>query len=447
MFLRAAFATLMLSAAAVADDISVTVYNNNLGVISETRSLAFKKGTNRLAFTDVPALIDANSVRFSLTGAGDIDILEQNYAYDLVSSDQLMRRYIDKQIEIIDENGKLYSGTLAAYDGSTATLIEASGQVRVVRAEHIADFSFPKLPEGLITRPTLFWLYNSSIEGSKQAKVSYQTSGLGWTAEYVGVLDNSEKQLNLSGWSAINNFSGKTYTDATLKLIVGDINRATRPPRTYEKSMVAMDGMATAESFEQKEFFEYHLYTLPRKATIANNESKQISLFDPASTSVNKVYVFQPDVDASAVQVAVKFTNASKSGLGMPLPAGRVRLFKADTDGGLILLGEDLIKHTPKDEEVKLKIGNAFDIVAEEKMTNQAQISQRVEEREFEVEIRNRKKEAVTVSVEKQLWGFWEVMSSSVPYKKLDAQRIQFDVPVKASDTTKVTYKVRFSWK
>ncbi len=437
-------AALALPFAATADVI-VTVYNSNLGVVSETRQLDFQKGVNQLAFKDVPALIDASSVRFELLNQkSSVAILEQNYAFDLVNPDQMYAKYIDKDIELIDKDGKVFTGTLLAYSGGSATLKDSAGKVKIVLLNNISEVNFPALPEGLITRPTLFWIYKSDVTGKLDSRVSYQTTGLNWTAEYVGVLDQAEAKLDLSGWASINNNSGKTYDDATLKLIAGEISRVGAGyPQPMLKSMASAE--AAAPGFEEKAFFEYHMYTLPRKATISDKEIKQISLFEPAHTTVQKVFVFQPEQNPTQVKVAVKFRNSQQTGLGMPLPAGRIRMFKADQDGSLVLLGEDMIDHTPKDEELDVKVGYAFDISAEERLANQTRISNRVEERDFEEEIRNHKSEPITVQIEKKLWGFWEVVQSNYDYKKKDARTLTFDVPVKANDTTVVKYKVRFT--
>ncbi|HWR82299.1 MAG TPA: hypothetical protein VN285_03255 [Candidatus Deferrimicrobium sp.] len=430
----------------LADDIAVTIYNGNLGVVSETRTLTFQQGIQRLAFTDVPTQIDASSVRFDVVGSGrNVTILEQNYAYDLVSPEQLYAKYVDADIELIDKDGRLYSGTLLAAGGGAVTLREKSGRVKIVLMGNVTEVNFPSLPEGLITRPTLFWLYSSNFGGNLDCRVSYQTTGMTWTAEYVGVLSSDEKSLGVSGWSSINNTCGKTYTDATLKLVAGDIHRATRemPPR-FMKGL-AMAEEAAGAGFEEKAFFEYHLYTLPRKATLANNEIKQISLFEPAQTAVDKIFVYKPERSQKQVEVALKFRNSTQAGLGLPLPAGRVRLFKADDDGFLILLGEDRIEHTAKDEELTLQVGYAFDIAAEERLMNQTQVSQQVQDLDYEIELRNHKTEAVTIRVEKKLYGFWEILQSSYAYTKKDASTVVFEIPVGSGETFVLKYRVRFT--
>jgi hypothetical protein len=435
-----------LAFGAMAQDMAVTVYNSNLGVVSETRQLEFENGVGKVAFRDVPSLIDAASVQFELIDQSKkVSILEQNYAFDLVSPEQLFAKYVDQRIDLIDKEGRMYSGELLAYSNSAVTLMQESGQVKIVSMDNITETNFPILPEGLITRPTLFWLYQSDYSGKLDCRVGYQTKGMIWEAEYVGVLDENETNLGLSGWSSINNSSGKTYKNAKLKLIAGDIHRAQQPKREYVHDLDSRALAAAPAGFEEKAFFEYHMYTLPRPATLANNEIKQISLFEPASSTVEKVYIYQPDRNREDVQVKVEFKNSEETGLGMPLPAGRVRLFKADDDGSLVLLGEDRLDHTPKDEEISLTVGTAFDIKGEETIVNQTRISKKVEEREFEIELRNHKTQDVIVKVEKRLWGFWEVISASQEYNKKDVSTLEFEVPVAADSTAKVKFTVRFT--
>lgn len=438
----------LLSTAAIAQELSVTVYNNNLGVISEIRDLSFEKGIGTLAFRDVPSAIDAASVRFKLVDSpGRVSILEQNYAYDLVSPEQLYGKYIDQRIELIDNDGRLFSGNLLAFSSGALTLMDESGRVRIVSLKNFTEVNFPQLPDGLITRPTLFWRYSSKTSGSFKSRVSYQTAGMSWSAEYVGVLDKDDKILDLSGWASITNNSGKTYPNAKLKLVAGDINRAQPPVFRGGRGDVMYAPLATngLGGFVEKAFFEYHMYTLPRSSTLANKEIKQVSLFEPAEGSVEKVYLYRPERDPKSVSVVVKFINSKENGLGMPLPGGRVRLFKADDDGSLILLGEDRIKHTPRNEELKLTVGNAFDIVAEHKLASQSRVSGTIEDRVFEIEIRNRKDEAITVQVEKKLFGFWEITESSHEYKKKDATTVLFDIPVPAGEKALLKLKVRYT--
>jgi hypothetical protein len=426
-------------------DVSVTVYNSNLGVVRDTRQLDFTKGLDRVSFRDVPSLIDPTSVGFELIDKDkSVMILEQNYAYDLVSPEKIYQKYVDQEIDVIDKAGQVYSGTLLSYSGGSIVLREKSGEIQMVLLTQIVNVNFPELPDGLITRPTLFWLYNSDFSGTAKCHVSYQTAGMNWSAEYVGVLSDDEKDLDLTGWSSIKNNSGATFKDATRKLVAGDIHRAAPPrPRSYEMADMVMPMAKAATGFEEKEFFEYHLYTLPRKATLADREIKQIALFEPAETDVEKKYYFEPEKNDKKVRVALEFENSKESGLGLPLPAGRTRIFKSDTDGSMILLGEDRIDHTPKDEKVKLTIGNAFDIAAEHKLINHEKISSRVEELTFEIELRNHKSENVTINVIKKLYGDWEILETSFDYTKVDARTVRFEIPVNAGEKASLLFKVR----
>jgi hypothetical protein len=427
-----------------ASDVSVTVYNTNLGVVHETRSLSFEKGTGRVSFIDVPTLIDPTSVGFEVVDKGkSVAILEQNYAYDLVSPDKVYSKYIDNNIDLFDKQGKMFSGTLLSFSGGAFVIRTPAENVQIVRADQVVNADFPKLPEGLITRPTLFWLYSSDFSGKADCRVSYQTGGLTWSAEYVGILSENEKNLDLTGWSSITNNSGATYKEATLKLIAGDIHRAPRPPAGPRMMTDYELAAKSAAGFEEKEFFEYHLYTLPRRATISDNEIKQIALFEPASTTVEKEYYFQPEQNNTSVKVTVKFVNAKEKGLGIPLPAGRARIFKADSDGSMILLGEDSINHTPKDEEVKLTIGYAFDISAEENIKDYQKISSQVDESTIEIQLRNHKDEEITIIVEKKLYGDWSIRDSSFPYEKKDANTAVFKIPVKPNDKATLSFTVR----
>ncbi len=436
---------LLATAVGRADDIAVTIYNSDLGVVSETRDLEFVKGTGQVAFRDVPDQIDPASVRFDILGNRTVNILEQNYAYDLVSTDKIYARYVDNEIELITKQGNLISGVLLTAGGGAITLRDDSGRVKVVLMDNVTEVNFPKLPEGLITRPTLFWRYSSDHAGRLPARVSYQTFGMTWAAEYVGVLNPEETNLGLSGWASITNNTSKTFENATVKLVAGDIGRMPQPRPMRGGAQMELSAKADA-GFEEKAFFEYHLYTLPRQSTVAGREIKQISLFEPASTAVTKRYVYKPDRNPGQVEVALRLKNSEAAGLGMPLPEGRVRIFKADDDGSLVLLGEDAVKHTPRDEEVNLRVGYAFDIVPEERLMNQNRVSQQIEERTYEVEIRNRKDEAVTVNVEKLLYGDWQVTSANFEHKKKDANTLTFDINVPARQTVTVTYAVRLRW-
>ncbi|MDH4223805.1 MAG: DUF4139 domain-containing protein, partial [candidate division Zixibacteria bacterium] len=261
--------------------LSLTIYNQDLALVKDIRELPFELGRNEIKFTGVAEKIDPTSVHFQVLNFSDnVFLLEQNYQYDLVSSDKILEKYLDKKIQIITKGGKLYEGILLSFSSDSFSLMEKEGSIRILNRAEVIDLLFPSLPEGLITRPTLVWLLESKIKGKHAAELSYLTSGINWHAEYVAVADREDKNLELSGWVSIDNRSGATYPEAKLKLIAGEVHRVMERGalRTLYKADVEMvAGMAPP--FEEKPFFEYHLYTLQFPSTVKDNEVKQISLF------------------------------------------------------------------------------------------------------------------------------------------------------------------------
>ncbi len=433
-----------LVAAALADDVAITVYNQNLALVKEGRTLDLQKGVNRLNMTDVAAFIDPTSVHFRLRSNDRVDLLEQNFQYDLVSADKVLQKYLGQTIDVVLKNGDVVSGTYLSSSSGYLVLQLNGGAVRLINQQEMLSVTAPKLPEGLIVVPTLQWLLSSDVAGKRDAEISYLTGNISWHAEYIALLDKDDKNLRLSGWVSLDNRSGKTYNDAKLKLVAGDINRVQQRP--LAKGMDDRVMMAeSAPGFEEKAFFEYHLYTLGRPTTIANNETKQVSLFDPASTPITKIYRYDAFQGGNDVKVLVTFKNSEAGGLGMPLPAGKVRLTKLDSDGSEEFLGEDQIDHKPRNEDVELRVGNAFDIVAETAVVDSRRISDRVREETTEIKLRNRKTEAVTINVRYNLWGDWQILETNFEAVKKNAQLIEFNVPAKADTETVLRFRVRFN--
>ncbi len=433
-----------LVAAALADDVAITVYNQNLALVKEGRTLDLQKGVNRLNMTDVAAFIDPTSVHFRLRSNDRVDLLEQNFQYDLVSADKVLQKYLGETIDVVLKNGDVVSGTYLSSSSGYLVLQLNGGAVRLINQQEMLSVTAPKLPEGLIVVPTLQWLLSSDVAGKRDAEISYLTGNISWHAEYIALLDKDDKNLRLSGWVSLDNRSGKTYNDAKLKLVAGDINRVQQRP--LAKGMDDRVMMAeSAPGFEEKAFFEYHLYTLGRPTTIANNETKQVSLFDPASTPITKIYRYDAFQGGNDVKVLVTFKNSEAGGLGMPLPAGKVRLTKLDSDGSEEFLGEDQIDHKPRNEDVELRVGNAFDIVAETAVVDSRRISDRVREETTEIKLRNRKTEAVTINVRYNLWGDWQILETNFEAVKKNAQLIEFNVPAKADTETVLRFRVRFN--
>lgn len=444
--IAAAVLAVALEAATVSAGVQITIYNDNLALVKDTRNLEFQRGLFDLSFTDVAAAIDPTSVSFSAVGTpGSVNLLEQNYRYDLVSSEKILEKYIDKSIRVLTKEGKLHEGTLLSSDGVALTLRMNDGGLVIVNRAEVADLSFPSLPEGLITRPTLVWKLNSDLDGKHASEVRYLTTQIGWNAQYVANVSASETELDLAGWVSIDNHSGATYDDASIKLIAGDVNRV-RPPTPRGKMTMETMAMADAAGFEERAFFEYHMYTLQRPSTIRDNEIKQLSLFEPARVKATKIFSYDGARDATKVRVSMEFVNSAESGLGIPLPRGTIRVMKADTDGSLEFVGEDQIDHTPKDEKVRAMLGNAFDVVGERVQLNQRQISERVSESDFQIKLRNHKTTDIVVTVIEHNWGDWKITQQSHEDTKKDANKAEWQIPVKADGETILTYTVRNSW-
>ncbi len=435
-------------------DVAITIYNDNLALVREVRPIEFQKGIFDYRYTDVPSKIDPTSVHFSpRKSANKIAILEQNYQYDLVSSDKIFEKYIDNKISAIGKNGQAYEGTLLSYSSGSIVVQGNDGSLSVVRTNELTDFRFEKLPKGLLTKPTLVWKFDSDASGAIDCETSFLTEGINWHAEYVAVVAEDDKSLELSGWVSIDNRSGGSFNDARVKLMAGEIHRAEPQPDFPLKlgARMARDAEA-APQFEEKEFFEYHLYTLQRKATILNNEIKQITLFPSSETRAEKVFTFEGQGyrrnrgQLQNAKVTLEFKNSSSEGLGMPLPKGKVRVYKMDSDKSLEFIGEDNIDHTPKDEMVRIYVGDAFDVLGERKRADRNVISERVSEETIEISLRNHKSEDVEVVVVERLygWGDWEIIKKSHDYHKKDANTIEFTVPVESDGETVINYTVRY---
>ena len=423
--------------------LAVTIYNSNLGVVKDSREIKLNSGLSEIRITDVAKLIDPTSVHIKLDG----EVLEQNYQYDLVSFNKILQKYIDKEISLVNDKGELIEGKLLSSMGGDVVLEKKDGGLVMIPNINSYRFSVGSLPEGLITKPTLVWQVKSKKSGNQDVEISYQTQGMNWHAEYVAVLNKDDTKLDLNSWVSVENNCGTTFKNAKLKLIAGDVNRVTNNNRMYKgrNPVELMSMTADAAQFEEKEFFEYHIYNLQRPTTIAQNETKQISLFESEDVDANKKYFYQSSGYNSKgkINVIIEFSNKEEENLGVPMPKGKVRVYKSDGES-VEFIGEDLIDHTPKNETIKLKIGDAFDILAEERQVDHNKVTNRAYEQTLEVIIKNRKNENVVVEVERILGLNWEILNTTIDYKKKNAQTITFQVPVKKNDETVLTYKVKY---
>ncbi len=411
--------------------------SDGIALVKETRNINIPAGIASLAIKGTSAFLDPTSVHLSDLSGKSLSILEQNYDYDLVDGYKLLNKYIDKQVTVKSGN-----------DTTTGILLSSSGPVLktstgVTVLSGYDKIDFPSLPEGLITTPTISWLLDSQSAGSRDVEVSYLTSGLNWNANYVAIANADDSKIALQGWVSLRNDAGTTFKDALLKLVAGDVNIVT--PTAYPM-YETMDSYATGSAkrvaVTEQSFFEYHLYTLERPTTIASGQVKQVEMTSASDVASKKEYVFDAS-SSSKVAVKLSFNNTQQAGLGIALPAGKVRVYKADSTGSLQFLGEDSIDHTPKDEAVTLSIGNAFDIVAE-KVTNSTEYSGSCSNRyTYTITLRNHKTTPVTVKVVEHAYGEWDVTSETLAHTKDSAYQLSWNVPVAADGSATVAYTIR----
>ncbi len=424
-------------------DFFVTVYNQNLGLVKEQREVELKSGETSFRFEDVPSKIDETSVHLkSITYPGNVAILEQNYQYDLVSERKLMSKYIGKELKVNLTENRTQQGKLLTISDNIV-LMDENGKVNIINWDSVRDITFPKLPEGLILKPSLFWLLDVNRGGKQKVEISYLTEGLNWEAKYVAVVNQDDTRLSVDGLVILNNNCGMTFTNTKLKLVAGEIHRVREERRRPTLEFAAAKGRGA--EFEEEAFFEYHLYTLQRPTTLKDNETKEITLFPTAEVNTDKIYTYEP-TRSDNVKVELEFKNSSQAGLGIPLPKGIVRVYKEDSEGMLQFVGEDKIDHTPKDEKVRVYLGNAFDIVGERTVTAHRKISDRTTQETISIKLRNHKDEDCEIVVVEHPYGDWIVTSSNYDYQKESSRKLVFKIPVPKDEEVELVYTVRMSW-
>jgi hypothetical protein len=441
--------------------VNITVYNSNLGLVRETRRVNLSTGRIALRFADVTAQIRPETVHLaSLLSPTALRILEQNYQYDLLNPGKLLDKFVGKEITLVmrryQNNSEIFEPVQATLLSNNAGQVwRINGQI-VINPTSIVEMRFPDVPKNLVATPTLVWDVESDSAGTQTLEASYLSNGLNWRADYVLVVNADDTRGDLQGWVTLTNSSGATFEDARLQLVAGDVNRVS-DRRDYELAgAMAKREMSDESQFKEQGFFEYHLYTMQRPTTIRDNETKQVSLLEAAGFDVKKEFVIngqryyytsynnpgQPIKEK--VGVFIQFRNAQQNKLGMPLPAGTVRLYKKDATGNQQFIGEDRIDHTPKDEDVRVKVGDAFDVVAERKQIDyRVIVSGHLYEYAYEIKIRNHKDGPVTVVVNEPIGGDWEMVSSTFEAKKTAAFAAQFNVPVAKDGEATLSYRVR----
>jgi hypothetical protein len=479
-------------AQAPATSTEVTVYNQGFGFVKEVRDLNLQAGRQQIAITDLPSQIDPTSVGFkSLTDPDGFQVLEQNYQYDLISKIAILNKSVGKRVRLVRSIGnqrEVLEGVLissptsvtpvqSGYDGGfsggyqgyypppptnvttyNGMVIRADDGRIVLDPE--GEVSVEQAPAGLISTPTLFWDLDAAKAGPSTVELSYITQGMNWTTDYVLTLNGMEDQADIQGWVTLTNNSGATYKNARLKLLAGTTNQVAPAANGWGAAGGSMVFGKAAPAFQQQNLFEYHLYTLQRPATIADKEIKQLSLLTNNGVKVSKKVVFDPmagffnyypdqngqGLGAMHPEVRVEFLNTQENHLGIPLPKGRFRIYERDNSGSVQMLGEDSIEHTPKDEKLSLKVGEAFDVVGSRTRTNFTIVASNNTMETFKDEIRNRKDTPQTVYMLERHWGDWKVTQTSDPWTKTDSNTMQFEVNLKPGEVKDIIYTVETRW-
>jgi hypothetical protein len=448
----------------------VTVYNQGLGFVKDVRKLQLKSGQQSVVVEDVAQLIDATSVGFKcLNNPGSVSVLEQNYQYDLISPQAILEKSVGKRIRLtraIATKKETLEGVLLnsptsvvskdggheySYDG----LVIRADDGRIILSPE-GEIDVLSIPEGLISRPSLVWQLESAKDQEAKMELSYLTKGMSWTANYVLTLDEN-KSGDIQGWATINNQSGMSFSDAKLKLLAGDVNVVTAGGGgsiQFSRGTVESKEFMGA-GFKEESLFEYHLYTLGRPASVRNKETKQLSLLEGFDVPIKKVIAFESSAGISEAgqgteeldsAVKVKFRNDEKSHLGMPMPAGKVRLFQRDASGSLQFLGEDEIKHTPRDEKLSLTVGKSFDIKATHKQVSFTKTGKRSSLSTYEIEVRNRKKTPETATIYERIGGQWKISANSDSFVKEDSNTAVFELKLKAGEVKTVKFTIEAKW-
>jgi hypothetical protein len=441
-------------------EVSISVYNGNFGLVREVRELELPKGRVSLEFRDVASQIQAETVSIKGATADSLRIFEQNYRYDLLSPATLLAKYVGRSVKAYRWNPVL--GKEDAFD---AEVLSVNGYQPVLKIGgeitygFDGRFGFPELPANLIANPTLVWSLEST-QPKQRVEATYMTYGLNWKSDYVLVLDESDAKGDLQGWVTLTNRSGASYEDAKLQLVAGDVNRVTTRGWREEEGKsrwMKKEANEKATEFREEGLFEYHLYTLSRPSSVLQNEQKQVSLLEAKGITLDKQLIFYGQqywyrgsygqvMSNQKVGVYLDIQNKEQNKLGMPLPKGVIRVYKADKSGAKQFVGEDSIDHTPRDEKVRVKMGDAFDVVGDRKQMSWKTLGSCTSESEWEISLRNHKDTPVTVQDVEPIGGDWEVLSSSIPHVKKDAFTFTFDVKIPAKGETKVKYKVRVKW-
>jgi len=418
----------------------ITVYNADLALVREPYTLSLSRGRNVVTIEGLPRMIDSTSVR--LEGSG-FRVLRQSFDYDLWSGDRVFRRFLGDSI-VYRYAGRTFHGRLAGIEGDDLFIErrDSVGVLTMVKRFQVSEIEFPTRL-GLKTSPSLTWEIESQKGGETSASLSYLTSGMQWTAEYSAVLDQDEHAVELMGWGSIVNQAGVSFPNAEVSLVAGEIHRARQ---ATERGVTAEESSQRAPERSAPDLFAYHVYRVPGGIELSHLETTQVPIVGPVRVPARRAYVYDAARDGSRVRVRVELGNEKAAGLGVPLPEGRVRVYKPDASGARTLIGEDAIDQVAPGEKIHLLTGTAFDLVADRRRTSHTRVSRNVTEDQYTITVRNRGGTTAPVTIQETLYGNWEIPAKTVEFRKKDAETIEFEVTVPAGGVSEVKYTVRFTY-
>lgn len=437
-------------------DVAVTIYNENLALIRDTRKLKLKKGSNQLAFKQVSAQIKPETALLrSLTHAKGFKLIEQNFDFDLLTPQKLLEKYVGKSVTLVKVNpatGKESKQQAKVLSVNNGTVLKIGDSIVTGIPGRI---EFSQVPDNLREQPTLVLQLNSGSQDTQSLELSYLTGGLSWQADYVAKINQQDNQMDLTGWVTLTNRSGTHYNNARLQLVAGDVNQVEENLMITTRSRASLNSKIQ-EEVRQESLFEYHLYSLGRRTSLLDNQTKQVSLLTAIAIPVTKNFILQGETryylrdygrseQKQKIGVFVDFKNSQEGNLGIPLPKGIIRVYKKDEQSNAQFIGEDRIDHTPKNELVSIKLGDAFDITARKKQTDFRRTKANAPydysfDTEFAIELKNAKSEAVTVMVREPIPGDWKIKSSSHAYKKISASLVEWQIKIPAESTATLQY-------
>ncbi len=452
----------LISLISSASQLDITIYNQNFAVIRGIREVN-STSPNKFIIQDIAESIIPDSVKVNSLSNPDFFVLEQNFEYDLVSTDKLLNKMIGKEIEVIIKGGRRFEGVLLSAEDYKFVIRDKNGLKVIDFNDNIEQIILPELGDKLLLQPVLMWR-TKNAKNKEKLQITYQANKISWLANYNITLFPKSSKLNINGWVTVKNFSGTNFPKVHLKLVAGDVHKI-KPEKGYgikDKLQRALVVEAKSAGFKEREFFEYHLYDLPRKVNIKNNEIKQIELLDKKNVPYKTEYIFtggeyyplyreEENEEGHPLSVMITFENSKKNGLGIPLPAGTVRVYQFDKSGADHFIGQDKIDHTPKDEKVKVKLGRAYDVIGTRKVVQRKKVGPYEAYEDIEIRIRNHKHYSINVIVKEKLMGHtnWTIENNNLSYVKTDYRTIEFRFKLKGNSEQKISFRIHyrtFNW-